>query len=255
MNTSRRDVIRRILQSKPFVSLHELEEVFPDVSSMTLRRDIEYFEKSGEAIKVRGGARSMKFITTSMEDAFSLRLNSNMTAKERIAAAAVNYIETGRSIFLDSGTTILKMASIMPDERLSILTTGPNIALELVKKNLPIINLVGGMINRDNISISGNQAISFIEGINIDTAFLVPSGFSLDNGFTSGNYSESELKSLICEKARRTIILADTSKLDRSLPYTFAKLSQIDIIITNGPVSDEFMKAANDAGVEIITAE
>ncbi len=240
-----------MLQVKPYVSLHELEEAFPNVSGMTLRRDIEYFENIGEAIKVRGGARSMKFITTSMEDAFSLRLNSNLTAKEKIASAALNYIETGRSIFLDSGTTILKMASIMPDERLSILTTGPNIALELVKKSLPIINLVGGMINRDNISISGSQAISFIENINIDTAFLVPSGFSIDSGFTSGNYSECELKSYICEKARRVIILADTSKLDKNLPYTFAKLSAVDTIITNGTVSPEFAAAAKEAGVKI----
>lgn len=240
-----------MLQVKPYVSLRELEEAFPDVSGMTLRRDIEYFEQAGEAIKVRGGARSMKFITTSMEDAFSLRLNSNLTAKEKIASAALNYIETGRSIFLDSGTTILKMASLMPDERLSILTTGPNIALELTKKNLPIINLVGGMINRDNISISGSQAISFIENINIDTAFLVPSGFSLENGFTSGNYSECELKSYICQKARRVIVLADSSKLDKNLPYTFAQLSAVHTIITNGPVSEEFLQAAKEANVKI----
>lgn len=71
MSSLRRNKIRELLQAKPFISLHDLEAMFPDVSSMTLRRDIEYFEKQGEAIKVRGGARSMKFITTSMEDAFS----------------------------------------------------------------------------------------------------------------------------------------------------------------------------------------
>ena len=89
MKKLRHEIIRNMLQTKPYVSLHELEEAFPNVSGMTLRRDIEYFEKIGEAIKVRGGARSMKFITTSMEDAFSLRLNSNMTAKQKIALAAM----------------------------------------------------------------------------------------------------------------------------------------------------------------------
>ena len=64
MNTDRRNAVRGLLASKPFVSLHELELMFPNVSSLTLRRDIEYFENQGEAIKVRGGARSMKFITT-----------------------------------------------------------------------------------------------------------------------------------------------------------------------------------------------
>ncbi len=254
MKKLRHEIIRNMLQTKPYVSLHELEEAFPNVSGMTLRRDIEYFEKIGEAIKVRGGARSMKFITTSMEDAFSLRLNSNMTAKQKIALAAMDYIETGRSIFLDSGTTILKLAAIIPDERISVLTTGPNVALELVKKNLPIINLVGGMINRDNISISGSQAISFIENINIDTAFLVPSGFSLENGFTSGNYSECEFKSYICEKAKKTVILADSSKLDKNLPYTFAGFSDIDVIITDEEVSSEFARAARAAKIKLVIA-
>ena len=110
------------------------------------------------------------------------------------------------------------------------------------------------MINRDNISISGSQAISFIENINIDTAFLVPSGFSLENGFTSGNYSECEFKSYICEKAKKTVILADSSKLDKNLPYTFAGFSDIDVIITDEEVSSEFARAAKAAKIKLVIA-
>ena len=62
----RREQIRALLQSKPFISIKELEELFPDVSGMTLRRDIEYFEREHEAIKVRGGARSMRFRQTEL---------------------------------------------------------------------------------------------------------------------------------------------------------------------------------------------
>ena len=138
MNPSRRTVIRELLAEKPFVALKELEKIFPDVSSMTLRRDIEYFEKQGEAIKVRGGARSMKYITTTMEDSFHKRLGENLSAKEKIARCAIELIETGRSLFLDSGTTVLTLASLLPDERHTIITTGPNIALELIKKKKPI---------------------------------------------------------------------------------------------------------------------
>ena len=136
MNSSRRAVIRELLTEKPFISLKELEEQFPEVSSMTLRRDIEYFEKQGEAIKVRGGARSMKFITTSLEESFNLRLHANSAAKEAIVQRAAAMIEPGRSIFLDSGTTILRLVSAISDKRLTITTSGPNIALELLKKNV-----------------------------------------------------------------------------------------------------------------------
>lgn len=251
MNTERRNAVRGLLASKPFVSLHELEIMFPNVSSMTLRRDIEYFENQGEAIKVRGGARSMKFITTSMEDTFNLRLSENPDAKEKVALAAIDMIETGRSLFLDSGTTMLKLASLLPDERLTVTTTGPNIAMELVKKNQPIVNLVGGMLNRDNISVSGNQALRQISDINIDIAFIVPSGISSQNGLTSGNYSECELKKLVVQKARRVVILMDSSKLDKILPYTFADISDVNTIITDKTLPEDMTSKAKSAGCEI----
>ena len=249
----RREKIRALLREKPFVSLDELIEAFPDVSSMTLRRDIEYFEKYGEAIKVRGGARSMKFITTSMEDAFSKRLIENTAGKERAAKCAVGFIETGRSIFIDSGTTMLALARIIPNERVSIATTGPNIALELIKKTRPVVNIIGGMLNRDNISVVGDQATRYLEDINVDTAFIVPSGVSAD-GITCGNYTECELKKLVIEKARQIIVIINRQKVDRILPYTICGYDRVDVVITDAPLPDDIEAQCAENNVRVILA-
>lgn len=254
MHSARREMIREMLQNNPFISLHELEDKFPNVSSMTLRRDIEYFEKIGEAIKVRGGARSMKFITTSMEDAFHQRMKRNTTAKQKIAERAIELIETGRSIFLDSGTTMQYLAERIPDERLTITTTGLNIAMALITRSHPIVNIVGGMVNRESISVSGLQATAFLENINIDVAFIVPSGVSGRAGLTSGNYIECELKRMIVEKARKVVVLMDASKLDKSLPYTFCTIDQVDTIITDDELTYEMKVKARECGVEVIIA-
>ena len=254
MHSERRRIIKDLLSSKPFVSLKELIDLFPHVSSMTIRRDIDYFEQQGDAIKVRGGARSMKFITTSMEEEFPSRMHKNVPTKEALAKKAIEFLETGRSIFLDSGTTMLKMASMLPEERLTITTTGPNIAMELLHKKHTLVNLVGGMLNRDNISVSGTQALRFLDDINIDIAFIVPSGVSAQSGLTCGNYSECELKKMIVEKARKIIALLDISKLDKSLPYTFCNLEHLSAIITNGKLPDDIMKIAEKYGVNIIQA-
>lgn len=252
MNSDRRAVLRDYLQSKPFIKLTELEELFPEVSSMTLRRDIDYFEKIGEVIKVRGGARSMKFIKTSMEDSFESRENENLQVKEMICRRAAEYMEPGRSIFLDSGTTMLKFADFIKDERLSITTTAPNVAIKLLKHLNVMVNIVGGMVNRDNISVSGTQAMEFLNLINIDVAFIVPSGFSIENGFTSGNYSECEIKALIVKKARKKIVLLDNSKIDKNLPYTFANLEDVDIIISNEYLPYEILKMTENSNIKII---
>lgn len=254
MNSERRKIIKDLLYSKPFVSLKELMELFPNVSGMTIRRDIDYFEMQGEAIKVRGGARSMKFITTSMEEEFPSRMQKNIPAKEALAKKAVDMLETGRSIFLDSGSTMMIMASLLPEERLTITTTGPNIAMELLHKKQTIVNLVGGMLNRDNISVSGTQAVRFLDDINIDIAFIVPSGASAQTGLTCGNYSECELKKSIVEKARKIIVLLDMTKLDKSLPYTFCNFEKISTVITNGKLPDDIAELAAKYRVEIINA-
>lgn len=255
MNYSRKMLVREILISKPFTSLKELEERFPDVSSMTLRRDIEFFERQGDVIKVRGGARSMKFITTSMEESFTTRSSEFTFSKQKIAQAASQFIETGRSIFFDSGSTAMQLVSYIPSARLSINTTDPNLALELVKKENVMVSLVGGLLSRDNLSLSGIQAVDYINKINIDVAFISPSGFSLKHGFTSGNYNESELKNAIVKKAGCVIMLVHSSKINKALPYTFCGLSDVQIIVTDQPIDAEITDACHKCGVEVIIAK
>ena len=252
MLSNRRRLLKEYFQTKPFIKLTELEALFPRVSSMTLRRDIEYFEKAGDVIKVRGGARSMKFIKTSLEDPFETRENENPYIKEIICKKAAEYMEQGRSIFLDSGTTMLKFAEHIKDERLTITTTAPNVAIKLLRHSNIIVNIVGGMVNRDNISVAGTQAMEFLGLINIDTAFIVPSGFSVEHGFTSGNYSECEIKQLIVKKAAKKILLLDNGKIGKNLPYTFAGLKDIDVLISNDYLPYEILRSVEEYGVKIV---
>jgi DeoR/GlpR family transcriptional regulator of sugar metabolism len=206
----------------------------------------------GEAIKVRGGARSMKFLTTTLEDEFYVRASTNMDIKEKIAFSAAQLIEPGRSVFIDSGSTMHKMTRFIPDERLTVVTTAPNIAMELVKKSKLFVNIVGGMLNKYTYSVSGSQAVHFLEDINIDLALVVASGFSLDAGFSCGNYSECEIKKFVVNKARKTVLIIDSTKTGKNLPYTFATFEDIDILVADEGVSRDIIEAAKAKGVEVI---
>ena len=92
----------------------------------------------------------------------------------------------------------------------------------------------------------------FLSGVNIDTAFMAASGFSLQNGFTSGTYSECELKKEVLKSASNIIMLMDSSKIGKSLPYTFGTLDDIDILISDGKLPDEILEAAKQSGTEVI---
>jgi len=252
LHINRREIINAYIHEKGEIKLKELEKMFPDVSSMTLRRDLIYLENKGYVIRVRGGAKAISHVTGTVEDVYSLRATENMEAKIKIAKKAVNYIETGRSVYLDAGTTIMCLARILPDENLSIITSGPNIALEIAKHHKPSVTLIGGQLNRNNLCTSGINALDFIKSINIDIAFLASSGFSLDTGFTCGNFSECELKKAVVKKARRKIMLMDTSKFNKSMPFTFASLEDIDIMICESAIPQDIMEEAEKNGVKII---
>lgn len=252
MNIERRDAIKALLNSKGEVLLKDLEVIFPDCSSMTLRRDLKYLEDNGFVKRTRGGAVALSRLSMTAEDVYSRRALENTSAKETIAKKASAFIEGGRSLYLDSGTTLMMFAKEVPDDYVSILTSGPNIALELIKKSKPNVTLIGGQLSRNTISVSGAGANSFLSGVNIDIAFMASSGFSLQNGFTSGTYTECELKQEVLKRASKVIMLMDSSKIGKSLPYTFGTMEDIDVLVTDDELPEEIKDAAKDMNLEIL---
>ncbi|MBQ7312748.1 MAG: DeoR/GlpR transcriptional regulator, partial [Clostridia bacterium] len=182
-------------------------------------------------------------------------MKENIHSKDSITARAAEFLETGRSIFIDSGSTLQRIVPYVPNDRFTFTTTDPVSALELCKIGLPIVNVVGGRLDRDNQTITGLQATRFLSDINIDIALLSPSGLSARSGFTVGNYSECELKRIVVEKARLVIILMDSSKIDKSLPYTFCTFENIDVLITSSALPAEMDALARENGVRVINVE
>ena len=255
MTEERREKIRVLFSEKPYVSLAELCAMFPDLSDMTLRRDIEYFDRIGVAVKVRGGARSVKFIGDTTEAPIANRMNTFVEEKTRIARAASSYLEEGHSVFLDSGSTVERIVDFAPQTKMSFITTSPSIAMALCKAGPHAVNIVGGRIDRDSLSVSGIHAMRYVNDVNLDIAFLSPSGFSLRGGFTCGNYGECELKALVAKKARFVVMLMDKTKIDRVLPFTFCGFENVDVLVTDSPLPDEIAKAARAAGTKVIVTE
>lgn len=254
MSNGRQQQILKILEQTGEVQLNQLKDTFPDVSMMTLRRDLISLENEGLLIRTYGGAvNAKKFNSISgEEDAYSRRAVENVEAKLKIAEKAVPFVEKGRSVYFDAGSTIMCLAKALADDSFSIVTCGANIALELVKKQNTSVVSLGGLVNRNTLSMSGPNAMTFLDSINIDIAFMAASGFTLDSGFTVSNIYECELKKKVLSRAKKVIILMDTSKINKTLPFTFAKLQDIDVLITEKPLSAELQDECRKHEVSII---
>ena len=162
MTADRREAINQYIQSRGEVRLKELEQRYTDVSSMTLRRDLEFLERQGRIVRIRGGAKSLAHLSMLKEAAYTQRQIANTDAKLVIADKAIRLLSPGRSIYIDSGTTCMCFAQRLPDQNLFVLTPAPNIALELVKNANVKINLSGGQLNRETLTLSGFNAIEYV---------------------------------------------------------------------------------------------
>ncbi|MEI6579258.1 MAG: DeoR/GlpR family DNA-binding transcription regulator [Eubacteriales bacterium] len=249
MNGLRREKLLRFIEENEAATLKELNALFPDVSLMTIHRDLEYLEQRGTILRVRGGAQA---IGIAIEPVFEAREQENSGPKRIIAQKALSLIKPGSAIFLDAGTSSFALARLMPDINVNIFTIGPNIAIELMKLNNPSINICGGNLNRANLALSGQNTLDMVAEINIDTAFIGTGGYTHENGFTGGKESEARAKALVIKKARTVVALMDSSKLDRILPFTFAKLSDFDYVVNDGRLPEDFLEEAQRLNVTVI---
>ena len=249
MNRIRQERIKEYVERENVVTIKQLQNMFPNVSLMTIHRDLDVLVDEGAVVKFRGGAKSVRH---SGDPEFNVRMRDNNAGKLIIAQKAMTLIQPHTSVFLDASTTNLALARCLPDINLNIFTTGPSIALELCRLHNPVVTLCCGTINRKNLALSGQNTLEMLEKINIDQAFIGVSGCSVEAGFTCGTEGDMLVKRLVIQKARTSVAMCSREKLSCLMPYTFANLSDVDYLISDEPMPESFVEAARAAGVQLL---
>jgi len=252
MPENRRLAINDYIQSHGSATIEELSVRFPEVSGMTIRRDLEKLERDGEIVRIRGGARSLADLSLVREAAYTQRSTEHHDAKSRIAEKAARLITPGLSLYIDAGTTCMAFAKRLDSSPLFVLTPAPNIAIELARAPGITVMMTGGQLNRDTFMLTGFNAVEYVKTLNIQLAILGASAFSLRDGFSCGYFEEAELKKLIVKKAQKTVVLMDNSKFGQCLPYTFARLSTVDAVVTDATPDSDYLSAFARAHVECL---
>lgn len=245
----RQELIRKFIEQNGAVTIKQIQALCPEVSLMTIHRDLDALEQIGAITKVRGGARS---VLHSGDPGFEERSRENIAGKTAIAKKVLPLIQHGSSVFLDASTTNLILARNLPDIGLRIFTTGPNIGMELCRLHEPTITICSGTINRKNMALSGQNTLEMLEKINIDLALIGVSGCSADAGFTCGTEGDMMVKRLVIHKARTVVMLCDYAKFSRLMPYTFADFSDVDYLVCDKPLPESVRQAAEAANVTIL---
>ena len=233
-----------ILQRQGAVRTAELTKLMK-VSAVTIRSDLGELQRLGECDIIWGGAVS-KMPASDQDSLLCRRSELNVASKQRIGKKAIDFIEVG--------TTTLEIVNNLPRslEYLRIVTPSLNIAVAATY--YPYVELVmpGGVLRNLTRSLIGAQTIRSFEMFNGDLVFLASGDFSVENGVTTGNILEVEVKRTMVKRANSVILTADGSKYGHSLSLNVAPISAIDTLISDRQLGDAAAEKLGNAGLDVI---
>jgi DeoR family transcriptional regulator of aga operon len=124
--------------------------------------------------------------------------------------------------------------------------------MELAALEKPEVIVPGGELNRYSLSICGTQGIRELGRMNFEQAFMGVTTYSEDSGFACNVLDEALLKQTVISKAKRTIVLMDSTKVGKHSTFTFGTLRDVDVVVSDGRLPESFLEACRENDVEVI---
>ncbi|MDR6562994.1 MULTISPECIES: DeoR/GlpR family DNA-binding transcription regulator [Arcicella] len=250
----RREKILDLLKEDGLAKVTDLARLFK-VTEVTIRQDLEKLEKDDLVIREHGGAY-LKNIEDHVREFTVAHNDLNVHQKEKIALKCLEFISSGDTIILDSGSTVTEIAKKLKGFRnLTVITNALNIAMMLGTEPGIEVIMTGGEFKPPTLSLTGQKAADFFKGINVQKLFLATAGISLKAGLTYPSISDIVVKKAMIDAAETTYLVADSTKFGKSAFASLGALSLIDYIITDNEINQEDKSHFEKNEIEIIIAD
>jgi DeoR/GlpR family transcriptional regulator of sugar metabolism len=247
----RQEILDRINQVGR-ASVAELSHQF-GVSEVTIRADLQSLSERNRVVRTHGGA--IAALRGPYELSLATRRQQQVAEKSRIGAAAAAMVADGAAVFLDSSSTALAIAQNLKNCRdLTVITNGLTIAQELIDAPGVMVVLIGGTLRRETASLVGGEGLDRLRRFNIQKGFFGAHGISVTEGLTDVSLAEAEVKHPVIAMCRQVIAVLDATKWGRVGLASFAKLQQVQKVITDSHAPIELVAPVQEAGVEVILA-
>jgi DeoR family transcriptional regulator of aga operon len=248
-NTERHQFILHKVQKEGFIQVVDLCKALK-VSSVTIRKDLKLLEDKNLLFRTHGGASMNNPYAVDKPVNEKEKLQSD--EKTRIAIAAAQSIEPNDSVIIASGTTVLALAKVIkPLQRLSVVTSALNVAMELLHHdNIEVIQL-GGIIRRSSSSIIGAYAQDMLADFSCSKLFLGADGVDLEFGLTTTSVVEAHLNRQMIKASQKVIVLADSTKFGRRGFGRICGLEEASQIITDKGIPGHYLKQLEAMGIEV----
>jgi len=251
LNTiERRREIVLLTEKQGRVSVTQLSEKF-DVSSVSIRNDLNELSKRGLLVRSRGGA----IVNSGLNKELSIKdkHKTNQKVKQLLGRKVAELIDDGDSIILDSGTTTEEVAHCLTDKNdLTVMTNGLNIANELLGAENCDVFITGGHLRKKSMSFYDAQFNNKFKHYNFNKVILGVDGLDINKGISTHFEPEAIYNRAMCEHADIVIAVTDSSKFGKTSLHSILPLESIDILVTDSNIPKEFIDKLKELNIELL---
>jgi DeoR family glycerol-3-phosphate regulon repressor len=223
------------------------------VTTQTIRRDLNDLCQNGLLARVHGGAVPAARVANV---AYAARRSVAAPEKRAIGRRAAELIPDGCSVIINIGTTTEEVARALAGRRdLVVITNNLNVVGILSGTSEKELILAGGIVRQSDGAVVGDEAVEFIRRFKADFAVIGASALDEDGAILDYDMREVAVARAIVGNARRTILVCDRLKFERSAPIRICDVSDVHAFVTDAAPPRSFAEACARAGVQLAVAE
>lgn len=240
-----------IARQKGRVDVELLASQF-DVTPQTIRKDLNDLCERQLLQRIHGGAVYPSGVTNFAYDA---RRTLAADAKHLIGIGAAKLVPDHSSLIINIGTTTEQVAlSLRRHEGLMVITNNINVANILRDAPSAEVVIAGGVVRHSDGGIMGEATVDFIKQFKVDYAIIGASAIDQDGAILDYDFREVKVSQAIMTQARKTILVADSSKFERTAPVLIGDFSMIDVFVTDQEPPAQIIEICKHENVELIIA-
>jgi DeoR/GlpR family transcriptional regulator of sugar metabolism len=252
MKEERQQMILEALQNSRKVTVSHLSDLF-GASQVTIRRDLNELARSGKLRRTHRGA--LLVAPGPPQPPVVQRMVQATELKEAIGRAAARLINDGESVFFSSGSTIVYVARHLAEHKnLTVVTNAINVAMELATNENFTVVMMGGMLRRSELSLSGHIAELCLKEIRVDKVIMGMAAISLEAVLTNDYLPEVMTDRAIIQMAPELIIVADHTKFGMVQSAYLAPVERINTLVTDAGANPEVLSDFRKLGIRVIVA-
>lgn len=251
------NVILKEMQLNGFVTLKSAMQIL-DISEATARRLFARMEEKGYGIRSHGKIS----LPDSSYSFYRYETSEELFVKEKkqIANVAVNVINDGDTLFLDSGTTVCLFSMALNDalkqktlKNIKVFTNSYMI-INILNQTSEV-NLIGGTYRPNRKDFCGYMTERAIKDCHFNKCILGTDGYNASSGFSTTDFESAKICETAIANSENTIILMDSHKINKAALVSFSKGDNVSLVITDDRITDEATKSIQRNGINIRIAK